>query len=171
MKPIKSTLICAITITSLAIQSTAQAQSKPQICQIHSGNISQYVSEYNILNNSTPTVYRPFRNSQPYQINQQLAAQPLFYVGLPDGSIDAAFELKGRYGNLLIGNNDVVVQHLRTSPASSFVEIAGLCVNGTFVASQKNQAFDTINLPLQTYTALQEAIAGVTAEQISNLLK
>jgi hypothetical protein len=61
--------------------------------------------------------------------------------------------------------------HLRTSPASPYVEIAGLCVNGTFVASQKNQAFPTINLPLQTYTALQEAIAGVTGEQVGNLLK
>lgn len=172
MKAIKSFLICAVAVTPLVIQPTAQAQSKPEFCQIHSGNVSQYVSEYNPFNHSTPTIYRPFiQNRQPYQITQELAAKPLFYVAISDGSIGAAFELKGRYGNLLIGNNDVVVQHLKFYPVNSYIEIAGLCVNGTFIASPKKQALPTINLPLQTQSALQEARFGISQEQIGNMFK
>ncbi|MBD2300052.1 hypothetical protein [Nostoc sp. FACHB-190] len=158
----------------IPIQSVAQAQSRPQFCQIYDGNLNQYVSGYNIdnLNQPTPTPYRPFiHNYQAYKITEQLIAKPLFYTALTDGNIVSAFQLKGIYGNLLITDKDVVVQHIKHSPINSYAEVLGLCINGSFVPPQKQEFYNIVDLPQNTQSALQEAHFGITTEQTGRMFK
>jgi hypothetical protein len=140
MKAVKSILLS--TVAFITIQSTAYAQSKPEFCQIHTGNLSKYVSQYNMFDHSAPTPYRPFiQNSRPYNVNKELIAKPLYYVGISDGTVGAAFQLKGKYGNRIISNKDVVVQHIKYYPVSYVFQIVGFCINGTFIASQDNKSY------------------------------
>jgi hypothetical protein len=170
MKAVKSIFLGAVTF--LTIQSTAYAQSKPGFCQIHAGNLSKYVSQYNMFNHSAPTPYRPFiQNSRPYNVNKELIAKPLYYVGISDGTVGAAFQLKGKYGNRIIGNKDVVVQHIKYYPTGSYVQIVGFCINGTFAPVNKVETYTTLDLPLDTQSALQEASLGVVAERTGSMFK
>jgi len=121
MKIIKSGLIGLF--AAITIQFAAQAQSNPQFCQIHSGNVGQYTSQYDIFNHTAQTPYRPFvQNSRVYKVTNDLIAMPLFYAripsnnaSIPDNSVGAAFELKGKYGNHVISNKEVAVQHINPS--------------------------------------------------------
>ncbi|MDM9379878.1 hypothetical protein QUB80_04090 [Chlorogloeopsis sp. ULAP01] len=115
MKRIKLFLFCAISAISFAFSAVpAQAQSQPLFCQIHEGNLSSYVSEYNIFDKSSRTPLRPFiQNSKTYKIDKNLTAKPLFFTTASDGSIVSAFQLKGVIGNLSIGTRDVVTQYIQ----------------------------------------------------------
>jgi hypothetical protein len=90
---------------------------------------------------------------------------------MSNGNIAAAFQLKGKYGNDLIPDKDVVTQHIIISSTSSYSEILGFCVNGTFAASPKTITLDIYKLPLQTQSALQEAKLGISQEQVSNMFR
>jgi hypothetical protein len=170
MKAVKSIVLGVVTF--LTIQSTAYAQSKPGFCQIHAGNLSKYVSQYNMFDHSAPTPYRPFiQNSRPYNVNKELIAKPLYYVGMSDGTIGAAFQLHGKYGNRIISKKDVVVQHIRYYPSSFVFQIAGFCVNGNFIANQDDKVYSDRQLPKDTYHALREASLGVTSEQTGSMFK
>ena len=165
MKLIKLLLIC--TVISAIIQSPAQAQSRPQFCQIHAGNISNYVSQSNLFNSSSPpTPYCPFlQNYQTYKVSEELIATPLFYTALPDGNIDAAFQLKGKYGNLVISDRDVVVQHIKYYRIGSYAQTLEFCLNGAFVLNQNSETYRIMELPLNAQLALGEASLGVIQEQ------
>ncbi|MHC5716401.1 MAG: hypothetical protein ACYTXE_43640 [Nostoc sp.] len=170
MKAIKSILICAI--ASLTIQSTAQAQSKPEFCQIHAGNVNRYVSQSNIFNAPPSTIYRPFiQNNHAYNVTKELVAKPLFYSALPSGNIVAAFQLEGKYGNALISDKDVVTQYITMDSLGMYFQILGLCVNGTFLASPKKEVYDFYKLPRDTQYALDEAKFGILQEQSVNMFR
>jgi hypothetical protein len=159
-------------ITSLILQSTVLAQSKTDFCQIYNGNLNQYVSQYDIFNHTAATQFRPFlQNYQAYKISNELIAQPLYYIGLSDGSIGTAFQLKGKLGNTVISNKDIVVQHINYYPMSSSFRIAGYCVNGAFYPATKEKIRSINELPEYTFLALAEARLGLTQEQVGNLFK
>ena len=172
MKAIKSILITIV--TSLTIQSVvvAQTQSNPEFCQIHAGNVGQYVSQYNLFDNYTPTPYRLFiRHSRVYNVNQELIAKPLYYMDAPGDTVVAAFQLKGKYGTQVIDNREIAVQIIRYYPITSTFQIVGFCVNGIFAPTQKVEAYDTRYLPLNTYSALQEANYSLVMERTGKLFK
>lgn len=170
MKAIKSILICAI--VSLTIQSTAQAQSQPEFCQINAGNVNRYVSEYDMFNHSSPTIYRPFiLSNHAYNITKELVATPLFYNALPSGNIVAAFQLKGKYGNVLISDKDVVTNYVTIDSLGMYFQILGVCVNGTFFASPKEEVYNFQKLPIDTQYVLNEAKFGILQEQVGNMFK
>jgi hypothetical protein len=172
MKTIKSILIFTLTVVCLAIQSTAQAQSKPEFCKIHDGNLSRYVSQYDIFNLSTPTPYRPLiQNNRSYQIANSLAAKPLFYTGNSNGNIVTAFQLKGVMGKLSIGDKDIVTQLIRHNTMGNYAQVVGYCINGVFITEQKPEAFYLSQLPLKTQLALEEAKLGSLQEQVGNAFK
>lgn len=159
-------------ITSVVLQSTALAQSKTDFCQIYNGNLNQYVSQYNIFNSTAPTQFRPFlQNYQAYKISKELIAQPLYYMGFSDGSIGTAFQLKGKLGNTVIGNKDIVVQHIHYYPMSSSFRVAGYCINGAFYPKDEEKARRINELPKYTFFALTEARLGLAEEQVGNLFK
>ncbi|BAY80501.1 hypothetical protein NIES25_69890 (plasmid) [Nostoc linckia NIES-25] len=172
MKAIKSVLIAIV--TSLTVQSlaVAQTQSNPEFCQIHAGNVGQYASQYYIGSNYTPTPYRLFiGHSRAYKLDGELIAQPLYYMDAPSDTVAAAFQLKGKYGDRVIGDREITVQIIRYYPMSSTFEIVGFCVNGTFAPNQKLEAYDTRILPFNTLSALQEANIGLTMERTDKLFK
>ena len=170
MKIIKSSLIYTVLATSLFIHPKALAQSTPQLCQIHNGNVGNYVSQYNVFNNSTPTPYRPFIfNNQTYKVTQNLIATPLFYTSLSNNNFIAAFQLKGNYGNFVI-DKQVVTQLIKQNLSQQSVQVLGICVNGVFVPTPQ-QVFNFIDLPLKTKQALYEAQFGIIQEQTGNMFK
>lgn len=172
MKAIKSFLFCAITLLPLAIQPTAKAESRPEFCQIHDGNVTQYVSRYNMFDNSAPTPLRPFLvNSRPYNLTKELVAKPLFYAALEDGSIASAFQLRGVMGNVSIGEKDVVIQYTKHYQIGNHVELIGHCINGVFVTPQKQEVYEIWKLPSNTQSVLQEATMGVLGEGMGNLFR
>ena len=172
MKAIKSFLICAVAVTPLVIQPTAQAQSKPEFCQIHNGNVNRYTSKYNLFDNSSNTPIRPFvQNNRIYNINQDLSAKPLFYTAISNGNVVSAFELKGKLGKLFIGSRDVVTQYIVQNQIGTYAEILGHCINGVFIQSPQQEAYDIYKLPLETQSALQEAKFGISQERIGNMFK
>ncbi|WP_414589335.1 hypothetical protein [Scytonema sp. PCC 10023] len=172
MKAIKSFLFCAITLLPLLIQPTAKAESRPEFCQIDDGNVTQYVSRYNMFDNSAPTPLRPFLvNSRPYNVTKELAAKPLFYTALEDGSIVSAFQLRGVIGNVSIGKKDVVTQYIKHYEIGSYAEIIGHCINGVFVVPPKQEIYQTWKLPSDTQSTLQEATMGVLGERMGNLFR
>lgn len=171
MKIIKSVFMCTVMVISITISSKAQAQNRPDFCQIHIGNLSQYASQYDMINHSAPTPYRPFiTNTRAYNINKELIAIPLYYFDLSNGNVGTAFQLKGKLGNLLIGNKDVVVQYIKYQPLSVTAEVIGVCVNGEFGTLQ-NQVYNLFDLPFNTQRALREANFGITQEQIGNAFR
>jgi hypothetical protein len=171
MKAIKSLLLCVISAVSFtAITPQAQAQSRSEFCQINSGNVNRFVSEYNIFNKSSNTPLRPFiQNDRPYHIGKELAAKPLFYTAISNGNVVSVFELKGRLGKLYIGKKDVVTQHI--VQIGSYAEILGHCINGVFIKPQKQEVYDIYKLPWATQLALQEARNGILTEQIGNMFR
>lgn len=173
MKAINCLLICGIsTIYFTASTSQAQAQTRPAFCQIHSGNVNRFVSQYNVFDKSSNTPLRPFiTNNRVYKINNNLSAKPLFYTAISNGNVVSAFELKGRLGKLSIGNRDVVTQHIVQNQTGSYVEILGHCVNGVFIEPQQQEVYNIYKLPLETQSALQEARYGISGENVSNMFR
>lgn len=172
MKAIRSVLLSIV--TSLTIQSVAVAQTQynPEFCQIHAGNVGQYVSQYNFVDNYTPTPYRLFvGHSRIYNVNQELIAKPLYYMDAPGDNVVAAFQLQGKYGDHVIDGREIAVQIIKYYPMTSSFQIVGFCVNGIFAPAQKVETYDTRNLPLSTLSALQEANYGLVMERTGRLFK
>lgn len=168
MKVIQSILFCAILTMSFSINNShAQAQTNSSLCQIHIGNLSNYVSEYNMFTQSARTHLRPFIiHHYAYKIEENLSAIPLFYTPLSDGSVLSVFQLTGSFGNLSIGSNDIVTQHIKQPSIGGYAEILGHCVNGTFIQMPKQHVTVTHKLPVNTQSALFEALSGVSNESI-----
>jgi hypothetical protein len=170
MKVIKTALICLF--ASITIQIPAKAQSSPEFCQIHAGNVSRYVSEYNLFEHYARTPYRSFlTNASVYKVDKQLIAKPLYYMTAPDGNVVAAFQFKGKYGDHVIGDKEVVVQLIKYYSLSSAFEIAGFCINGVFAPAPKVVTYSTADLPFNTLSALQEASISVSGEQVYRMFK
>lgn len=161
----------SVLIPFISIPAKAQ-NNRPDFCKIHAGNVSQYTSQYNMFSQSANTPFRPFiSNSATYNVNKQLIAKPLYYVAISDGSVGVAFQLAGRLGNQTIGKKDVVVQHIKHYPVSGYTQVVGYCVNGVFLPNQKTETYRTMDLPLNTQGALQEAALGIQQEQVGRMFK
>lgn len=172
MRFIKSSCVCLLTLASLAIQLPVKAQSKPEFCQIHAGNINRYVSQTNIFSSSAPTPYRPFiQQNKSYEIGKNLYAQPLFYSAIPNGNIITVFQLEGYLGNVPIRNEDIVTQVMAYTQFGTDVQVIGICVNGIFIPNKKPEALYLYKLPSQTQRAIQEAKMGIMQEQMVNIYR
>jgi len=165
--------------------SSQQPQNRPEFCQIYNGNVSRYVSQYDMINHGAATPYRPFiSNTRPYKIKNDLAAQPLFYgegslipnsVTASTDPVIAVFELKGKYGNLSIDNTKIVTQVLEYWSTSSSFELLGFCINGTYVPNRDRNLYSIYDkrviIPQQTINALNEASTGIQADRIGGMIK
>jgi hypothetical protein len=167
MKTIKS-FLAGLSI-AVIFNSPALAQNNPAFCQIHDGNVGRYVSQYDIFSKSSATPYRPFiSNSQPYQLDKQLRAQPLYYLAFNNSSIIVAFQLSGKIRNSNIGR-DKLIQVFRASLYGDYAQIVGYCVNGKWVSD--SQDISIYEMPVRTQDAIQEAKLGIIGEQTNDLFR
>jgi hypothetical protein len=173
MKAINYLLICGISALFFTANTPqAQAQSRPELCKIHSGNVHNFTSSYNLFNQSTATPLRPFiQNNVAYKVDNNLIAKPIFYTLIDGGNTVSAFEIKGKFGDIYVGKRDIAIQYIVQNQTGSYAELIGMCLNGTFATPKKRFVLNMYELVPDTQSALQEARSGASAERIGNMFR